>query len=153
MKSEYKKVAVGGTFDKFHSGHEMLIRKAFELADEVLIGITADSFVVNKAHEVESCSDRIRRLEKIINEYNKCYSIIEIHDPRGTAHIDPELDAIVVSHETEQSAININQIRLDNNLKLLDIIVIEWVLADDGVPISSTRIRKGEIDQKGNLLE
>jgi pantetheine-phosphate adenylyltransferase len=34
----------------------------------------------------------------------------------------------------------------------LDIIVIEWFLAADGVPISSTRIRKGEIDKKGNIL-
>ena len=35
MAKQYKKVAVGGTFDKFHYGHRKLIGKAFEIGDEV----------------------------------------------------------------------------------------------------------------------
>jgi pantetheine-phosphate adenylyltransferase len=58
----------------------------------------------------------------------------------------------VVSKETEKTAVKINEVRFQNNFKLLDIIVIEWVLASDGIPISSTRIRKGEIDTVGKTL-
>jgi len=35
----------------------------------------------------------------------------------------------------------------------LDIVVVSFVLADDGHPISSTRIRSGEINKKGNILK
>ena len=35
---------------------------------------------------------------------------------------------------------------------MLDILVIDMVSAEDGQPISSTRIRKGEIDKMGNLI-
>lgn len=152
MKSTYKKIAVGGTFDKLHKGHEALLRTAFEMADEVLIGITSDDFARSKNHLIEPCTIRVNRLKSIIDKYDKKYEIKEITDSNGTADRDPNLDAIVVSKETEESAIYINNIRHENNLNLLDIIVIEWVLADDNVPISSTRIRKGEIDQKGKLL-
>lgn len=152
MKSTYKKIAIGGTFDKLHKGHEALIKTAFEMGDEVLIGITSNNFANNKNHRIESYTDRVKRLKTFINPYNKEYTIKEINTPQGTADNDPYLDAIVVSKETEESAVYINKIRKDNGLKLLDIIVIEWILADDGVPISSTRIRKGEIDQKGKLL-
>ncbi|MGZ7050297.1 MAG: adenylyltransferase/cytidyltransferase family protein, partial [Methanobacterium sp.] len=41
---KFKNVAVGGTFDHFHKGHEKLINKAFEIGHNVLIGVTSDKF-------------------------------------------------------------------------------------------------------------
>ena len=41
MVKKYNKVAVGGTFDKFHYGHRKLIGKAFEIGEEVEIGVTS----------------------------------------------------------------------------------------------------------------
>ncbi len=152
MEYSYKKVVVGGTFDKLHKGHEALLSKAFELGQNVLIGITSDEFASNKKHKVEPCNVRIRRLKKIISNYTNTYEIKEISDSMGSADVDADLEAIIVSHETEESAVLINNVRLSNGLNPLDIIVIEWVLAGDDIPISSTRIRKGEINQKGVVL-
>lgn len=152
MDYTYNKIAVGGTFDKFHKGHEQLIKTAFEMAENVLIGISSDDFASRKSHDVESCEKRIKNVKEAIKDYSNNYTIIAIDDPMGTADIDAELDAIVVSEETEESAVYINKIRHDNGLKLLDIVVIEWVLADDEIPISSTRIRKGEITQDGIII-
>ncbi|RAP47575.1 MAG: phosphopantetheine adenylyltransferase [Methanosphaera sp. rholeuAM6] len=152
MKKKYKKIAVGGTFDKFHSGHKKLLSTAFEMGEEVLIGITSDRFVSKKNHDIEPFSFRCKRVREYVLKFETNFNIIEIFDSCGTADVDSLLDAIVVSHETEKSAEYINEIRFKNGLNLLDIIVIDWILAADGNPISSTRIRKGEIDGKGKLL-
>lgn len=152
LENKYKKIAVGGTFDKFHKGHEKLLDTAFEMGEKVLIGVTSDNFESKKTHEIESYSLRVERIEKFISKYGIPYEIMEIFDAFGNADNDPEIDAIVVSQETEANALKINEARFDNDLNLLDIIVIDWVLAADGIPISSTRIRKGEIDKAGRFL-
>lgn len=152
MKKEYKKIAVGGTFDKFHKGHEKLLSTAFELGDEVLIGITSDTFANNKTHEIEPLNQRISKIKEFVKKYDTPYEIKEIFDANGTADTDSKLDAIVVSKETQSSAENINMLRQQNKLHDLDIIVIDWIMAEDRAPISSTRIRKGEINKKGILL-
>lgn len=151
MTKKYKKIAVGGTFDKFHSGHEKLLSTAFDMGEEVLIGITSDIFA-KKNHDIEPFSFRSEKVKEFAIKYGTNFEIIEIFDSCGTADVDSSLDAIVVSKETEKSAEYINSIRFKNGLNLLDIIVIDWILAADGNPISSTRIRKGEIDGYGKLL-
>lgn len=152
MEKKYKKIAVGGTFDKFHKGHEKLLDTAFLMGEEVVVGVTSDNFGSKKSHEIESFPIRAERIEKFVSRYEIPYEIMEIFDAYGNADKDAELDAIVVSHETEATALEINKVRYNNNLNLLDIIVIDWVLAADGIPISSTRIRKGEIDKTGKFL-
>ena len=57
---QYRKVAVGGTFDQLHKGHKALLGKAFEVGDKVAVGITSDSFVakLGKQHRTASFEDR-----------------------------------------------------------------------------------------------
>lgn len=149
--NKYRKVAVGGTFDKFHEGHRLLIEKAFQIADNVLIGVTSDEFGGVKG-EIEPCNVRMSNLNQLLEEHSN-YIISRLDDPYGVTIGDESVDAIVVSPETEPTAFKINQIRLEKGMKPLDIITISMVLADDGKPISSTRIRRGEIDQVGTLIK
>ena len=78
--------------------------------------------------------------------------IIPIDNPYGITLIDKEIEALVVSYETANRAREINTLREGRGLKPLKIMIIDMVLADDDIPISSTRIRKGEIDRNGKLL-
>ena len=152
MKTKkYRKVAVGGTFDKFHEGHRLLIEKAFQIADNVLIGVTSDEFGGVKG-EIEPCNIRMSNLNQLLEEHSN-YTISRLDDPYGVTIDDESVDDIVVSPETEPTAFKINQIRREKGMKPLDIITISMVLADDGKPISSTRIRRGEIDQVGTLIK
>ena len=153
MKAKkYRKVAVGGTFDKFHEGHIRLLDKAFQIGDKVLIGVTSDEFARSKGN-IEPCDIRMSNLRKTLNELGRDYYIARLDDPYGPTVFDNDIEAIVVSEETEPTALQINHVRKKKSMKPLDIITIGMVLAADGKPISSTRIRKGEIDVKGAVLK
>ena len=148
---KYSKVAVGGTFDKFHDGHKKLLATAFELGEKVEIGVTSDAFGGLKG-DIDSCEERISNLKSFFSDKGD-FVVIPLDDAYGTTIYDEEFDAIVVSEETEPTAVEINKIRVSKGMKPIDIVVVSFVLAYDGNPISSTRIRRGEINQNGNIIK
>lgn len=148
---KYNKVAVGGTFDKFHEGHRLLIETAFHIGDNVLIGVTSDEFGGMKG-EIEPCDVRMSNLNSLIKNRSN-YLLARLEEHYGPTVDDDSIDAIVVSPETEPTARKINQIRRKKGMKSLDIVTISMVLAQDGKPISSTRIRRGEIDPHGKVIK
>ena len=143
---KYSKVAVGGTFDKFHDGHKKLLSTAFQIGDKIEIGVTSDAFGGLKG-DIDSCKVRMNNLKSFFSDKSN------FNDPYGTTIYDADFEAIVVSEETEPTAIEINNIRNSKGMKSLDIVVVSFVLAYDGNPISSTRIRCGEINNEGNFIE
>lgn len=146
----YSKVAVGGTFDKFHDGHKKLLSTAFELGNRIEIGVTSDAFGGLKG-EIDSCEERMNNLKLFFKDKSN-FRVVSLDDPFGTTIYEADFDAIVVSEETEPTAMKINEIRLSKGMNPLDIIVVSFVLAEDGNPISSTRIRRGEIDKNGSII-
>lgn len=145
---KYKKVAVGGSFDILHSGHRALLDRAFEAGEFVLIGLTSDKMACAGASGYGKRKETLERLLKHISRYE----IVELEDPMGDAATDRGIDAIVVSEETAPRALEINEARESKGLRPLEIISIPLVLAEDGKPISSTRIKIGEIDREGRVL-
>ena len=149
------KVAVGGTFEYLHDGHKALIKKAFELAagDEVYIGLTSNEMARQRSRDVDDCQTRKANLLQYIEGLdlpNKQYTLVELTDPYGTTLTD-NFDYIVVSPETLPVALKINELREQDGRSSIEIINVEYVMADDEVPISSTRIACGEIDEHGHL--
>lgn len=153
---KFRKVAVGGTFDEFHRGHKVLLIKAFEIGGHVLIGLCTDEFVkkMGKPHVTAPYEERLKELQaflKALGLSDKA-EIIPLNDPYGNTLTDRCIEALVVSEETEKIAIKINQKRSESLLPPLTIVTISMVPAENYKPISTTRIRQGEIDREGHLL-
>ena len=153
---QYKKVAVGGTFDQFHIGHERLIKTALSFGEQVLIGLTTDTLLqtYSKQHKIQSYPQRKRVITRFLENHSATITgrIVSLHDVFGASIRDPEIDALVVSTESQQRAQLVNQIRFRKGFEPLEVIVIDLVLAQDGKPISASRIRNNEIDRFGNIL-
>ena len=147
------RVAVGGTFDPLHDGHKALLMKAIELSKdgELIIGLTSDEMAKNKTHHVDDYRSRYNELSKFIRKQGVLPRIIMLNDPYGPTITD-DFDYLVVSPETHSAGYEINRIRCEKRLKPLRIVVVDYVLADDGIAISSTRIKRGEIDNHGKVL-
>ena len=153
----FKKVVIGGTFDFLHKGHKKILEIGMQIGKEVVIGLTSDKFASRfRIEKVSPYEKRKKDLEKFLMEkFNKeiSYKIVKIEDTYGVATLDPEIDCIVVSEETLLRAEEINAIRFKKGLEKLTIVVVPIVLADDGKPLSSDRIRAREIDVNGKRLE
>ncbi|MFA4958119.1 MAG: phosphopantetheine adenylyltransferase [Candidatus Methanoperedens sp.] len=147
------RVAVGGTFNPLHDGHIALLKKAAELsrAGELLIGLTSDEMTRKKDHEVEDYQNRYNDVMEYIKTLGFIPTIVRLDDPYGPT-IREDFDCLVVSPETQPIGLKINMIRKEKGLCQLRIVLVDYVLADDGLPISSTRIWNGEIDGHGKVL-
>lgn len=150
-------VAVGGTFDELHRGHKALLKTAFEIGWTVWIGLSTDEFArsLRKNHTIAPYEVRLRNLMCFLEDMgvSNRAKIVPLNDPYGPAISSPEIEAIVVSRETETRAGEINILRERRGLKPLKIIVIDMILAEDWIPISTTRIKRGEIDHEGRLIK
>ncbi len=145
------RVIIGGTFNHLHRGHIALISKAFEIGDYVYIGLTTDSYAKSMRHGdvVLGYQARRKAVERLARSLGKEFEINPLNDRFGPAPTG-NFDAIVVSDETFPVAVEINAERRKSGLKPLSIVRIPTVMAADSVPISSSRIRIGEIDKEGN---
>jgi len=144
-------VAIGGTFDILHDGHKALLKKAYTLGD-VVIGLVSDEMAQRKSRLSNTYDTR----KKTVITYIKALTgtdpvIVTLDDPCGPT-LKQKFDYIVVSPDTFRTAKEINTLRSQRRLPPINIVCIDFVLAQDGHPISSTRIHRGEIDDHGVLL-
>jgi pantetheine-phosphate adenylyltransferase len=157
MRKKFKTVAVGGTFDKFHKGHRALLMKAFELGEQVLIGLSSDEFAekLDKPHVTALYKQRLEELKAFLFEHDflRRTRIITLDDVYGVTLSKGCVEALVVSKETESTAVRINEERKRRELSPLHIVVISMIPSENHVPVSTTRIRRGEIDREGHILE
>jgi pantetheine-phosphate adenylyltransferase len=157
MKKRFKTVAVGGTFDEFHKGHRVLLETAFEVGKKVIIGLVTDDFaqMMKKPHEIAPFAVRLEELKAFLRRHNWLDQgeIVPLYDLYGPAANSTSIEAIVVSQETLPGAHRINKKRQINSLPALKIITINMVLAENRNPISTTGIRRLEMDREGHLIQ
>jgi pantetheine-phosphate adenylyltransferase len=156
LSYKYHRIAMGGTFDHIHKGHEELLDRAFATGESVFIGLTSDTFAGSEEKKILHTYDqRKAQLETFLKKKypGRKYIISKLEDRFGPGIFTPDIDAIAVSTETASRVKDANKRRREMGLPDLKVEIVPMILADDHNRISSTRIRAGEIDSEGHLLK
>ncbi len=152
--AKFDQIATGGTFDIIHKGHLELLKKAFEISSNVIIGLTSDEFAEKKGKKiVNDYSSRLATLTSVIEQKfpNSSFRISKLENDFGPAVLEEGVKALIVSEEKSFQGKVLNKLRAEKNLSKVEIVVVPMALAKDGKRISTTRIRNSEIDHEGNL--
>lgn len=154
--TKYKLTVCGGTFDLLHLGHKEFIKDALNSSEKVILGITSNLYTQSfkNSFEIEDFEVRKKAVEQFLDSIGARdrVEIVEI-DSAYEPYLETSTDyqAIVVTKQTEKTALDINLKRKQNGISELDVINVFLKLAEDGDVISSTRIRNGEINRDGRL--
>ncbi|MEM1534553.1 MAG: pantetheine-phosphate adenylyltransferase [Nitrososphaerota archaeon] len=152
----YNMGALGGTFDELHVGHLALLNTAFRLSKKVIIGVTSDEFAskLMKEGKISPMRERIEELRRTLDKYGwlSRAEITQLNDPYGPLLSDERIDMLVTGPITLGRAEEAVNLRVSRGLPPVALELSPLVLAEDGRPISSTRVRLGEVDRAGRLI-
>lgn len=142
--------AVAGTFDVIHDGHLALLKRAFEIGDRVLVGITSDRMASKGRNESIPLSVRLPALERCLERLGSGYTVFEIDDMYGPAAVMDDADVLVVSEETLGNGRLVNEERSRRGVRPLELSVVPLVNSDDGTKISASAILEGRYGRSGH---
>ncbi|KAM8819037.1 bifunctional coenzyme A synthase [Rhynchonycteris naso] len=155
----YRRGAVGGTFDRLHNAHKVLLSAACILAQEQLVVGVADKDLLKSKllpELLQPYAERVKHLSEFLVDIKPSLSfdIIPLLDPYGPTGSDPSLEFLVVSEETHRGGMAVNRFRLENDMEELALYQIQLLKdlnhkenEEDKVSSSSFRQR-----MLGNLL-
>lgn len=157
---EYEHVSVGGTFDRMHAGHRLLLAAAAVVTKgRLYVGISGDDLLVNKKHKelLQSYADRERAVLKFLAAVKPGLDV-EIgpldNSPPKAATIEP-MEALVISHETVAGAKVLNDMRAERGFAPIEFVTVDLVGAetqDASAPkLSSTTLRQKEAAGQANM--
>ncbi|KAJ8024780.1 Bifunctional coenzyme A synthase [Holothuria leucospilota] len=151
----YSHVVLGGTFDRLHVGHKVLLTESAMRANhKVTVGVTDGAMNHKKIlHElIQPCQTRIDDVYNFLWEVKPWIAhkdiIVPIVDPFGPSIVEVDMGCIVVSQETKKGGAAVNKRRVEKGLSVLDVHEIDIVAdinheeqEEDKVSSSSQRMR------------
>jgi cytidyltransferase-like protein len=142
---------VGGTFDRFHKGHQKLLDEGLFQCHKLEIWMTSDSLAKEKDYRIELWVERRQRiLDSLSQDIHHRLSFHILTDALGPAPTHENADAIICTTETLSNCEKINSLRVKNNLEPLHIILVDHALDWMDRTITSTSIRKGTTARDGS---
>jgi len=141
-------VGLGGTFDHLHEGHKFLLKTALSISELTEIGLTSQGLLKNKQYsskleDYETRKENLKSYISSIADLNRV-NIVEISNWSDMDKYaqDPEYNGLVVSQETYDNALKLNENRMKKGLKPLVLIVIPLIKDKNNNKLSSTLIRE-----------
>jgi len=145
-----RRCLVGGTFDRFHIGHEVLLSTALRHAEKIEVWVSDDTMARQKSYLIENWEHRSTEVTQWLqSNFPDRYSIHSLDDEFGPARTREDCDSIACTVETNTICERINSEREMDGLTKLEIITVPHVEDALGGVVSSTRIRAGIIDRRG----
>lgn len=157
----FSTTAVGGTFDRLHAGHRILLAAtALVTTTMVFVGVTSDLLLQNKEHAelLQTYNERRDAAVRFIHAVRpglevQTAALKDPKEPTGAATIS-EMEAIVVSKETIKGANDINAWREQHGSASLTVVTVDLVGSqgsDNASKLSSTRLRMEEAKQSAGV--
>ncbi|XP_017364799.1 bifunctional coenzyme A synthase [Cebus imitator] len=175
----YYRGAVGGTFDRLHNAHKVLLSSVG--AKDILSNEWLSQHVVQsplnqnspnvKQRDLHLASSPGKLLPELLQPYTErvehlseflvdvkpslTFDVIPLLDPYGPAGSDPSLEFLVVSEETYRGGMAVNRFRLENDLEELALYQIQLLkdlghMENEEDKVSSSSFRQRML---GNLLQ
>lgn len=112
-KGLYGTVALGGTFDRIHSGHNLLLTySAYLCRNRIIVGVSDGPLLVNKVlpELIEPVEHRVANVRTFLTDVKPTLQmdVVAISDVFGPTGYDPDVDCIVVSQETSKGGEIVN---------------------------------------------
>ncbi|CAG7837641.1 unnamed protein product, partial [Allacma fusca] len=150
----YDAVVLGGTFDRIHNGHKILLTESvLRCKKKLTVGVTNEEMTKSKRLNelMEPCEVRMENVLEFLEDTSPAleFRVVPISDPFGPTISEENMDAIVVSQETIKGATKINEIRSQKGFRPLVVHSIDLVgdphkeseLEEEKVSSSSQRLR------------
>ncbi|XP_020020722.2 bifunctional coenzyme A synthase isoform X2 [Castor canadensis] len=155
----YHRGAVGGTFDRLHNAHKVLLSVACVLAQEQLVVGVADKDLLKSKllpELLQPYTERVEHLSEFLVDIKPslAFDIIPLLDPYGPAGSDPSLEFLVVSEETYRGGMAVNRFRLENSLEELALYQIQLLKDENHKENEEDKVSSSTFRQRilGNLL-
>lgn len=128
MLPQFEETVLGGTFDRLHAGHKLLLQTTAYLARRVLwVGVSAGPLLTKKRHgwSLQGWPRRAAGVHSFVglcrpNLKVRCEELFDSYGPS----LHPTVEALVVSKETEAGGPLVNRKRAELGRSPLELFVI-----------------------------
>jgi len=160
---EKDSVSVGGTFDRLHAGHRLLLATALRLTrlgGTLYVGVMSAEMLKNKAHGelVESYATRAESARAFLAACDPASSVTVRVGPLDNgpplAATVRDMSALVVSRETITGAEALNDMRRSAGFDPLTLVVVDLVGASSAESkLSSTALRARDAARRASTTD
>ncbi|MEN8253200.1 MAG: pantetheine-phosphate adenylyltransferase [Patescibacteria group bacterium] len=152
-KKLYKIIALGGSFDHFHKGHERFISFAADFGEKLHIGVTDKKIINHKNNHqfIKSFESRRKSVMSYCQKKRINCQVSKLTNPYGPTLEDTKIQALTATQETLKGTDKINEVRMAMGKKALPVHICPWINDESGKILSSTRIRAGKVNRQGQV--